>query len=262
MQIALSCVFGVVLYYGIVIPQRQRLQQRLQRKLQFNTDIQKNQTITTTTTTTSYGLLLGFGILLPLALWLPFGIINFWDIRSKTMRLSWVSLPMTIALTCLEAMYGFTTPYATQSLRNYLLSMAFICRPRIIRPVHTSTIQKTATTKSIKQDHHQQLQQEQHPKATAGHVVQSVLRYFWWFTVTNVAFIVLQPYDYAPFCAQRRPNEIFVSWEMGQWYNTFVQACTYFGSLSNSLSLAPAGWCRRFNPFWLNPWIFVACFLF
>jgi hypothetical protein len=250
MQIALSCVFGIVLFYGIVSPQRERQQQRLQRKLQSNTDPHKKPTITTTTT---FGILLGFGIILPLALWLPFGTINFWDIRSKTMRLSWVSLPLTITLTCLEAMYGFTTPYASQSLRKYLLSMAFICRPRTIRAVHTCTIQKTATTRSIEQDHRQQLQQEQHPKATAGHVFQSVLRYFLWFGVTNVAFIVLQPYDYAPFSTRRRPNEIFVSWEMGQWYNTFVQACTYFGSLSLENSLSPPPSLRGCYSYWLDP---------
>ena len=112
----------------------------------------------------------------------------------------------------------------------------------------------TSTTSSSLQDDDQQEQEQekspQHkkvqvqsnvrrrqPDATWSMIWKSLQRYIVWFTVTNIVFIVLHPYDYAPFTTVVStstddsvtdqvppPPPPLISFHPSRLYNTFVQA--------------------------------------
>ena len=57
--------------------------------------------------TRSKKFLIGYGIIIPIAIMLPFLIIDHLGIENKTLRFSLLSLPNTIVFRCLEAMVSW-----------------------------------------------------------------------------------------------------------------------------------------------------------
>jgi hypothetical protein len=175
-QVLISCILGSIIYFGII---------RNQKPKQM---------------TSTGGFFLGYGLVIPLAIWIPFAVLNIFDIRSKAFRFCFITMPMTLPLSCLEAMYGFTDPISSRSLLNYVLSVAFV-----VRPIY---------------------KKDQHSKTSGASIWTSARRHVFWWIATCAMFQWLAPLDFIPFPASRPSNEVFVSFEISQLYNTFFQACT------------------------------------
>jgi hypothetical protein len=173
-------------------------------------------------TTRTQGLLVGYGLVIPLSLWIPFQVINWLDIRNVGHRLSFGCLPLTTTLCCLEAMHGCVPPYVTESLSSYILHNGFILRPkyddkgRLIKNTRDSFL---ATNKM----------------------------HFVGLGIFALLFHLAEPFDFFPFSSSRASNEIFVTLELGQMYNTFIQACK-LNSRIKSLRGKVRVWCSH-SPF-------------
>ena len=150
-------------------------------------------------TTSTQGVLVGYGLIIPLSLWLPFRVINWLDIRNVGYRLAFGCLPLTTTLCCLEAMHGCVPPPATESLSSYIVHTGFILRPkyddkgRLVK----STMESISTTNKM---------------------------HFVGLAIFALLFHLAEPFDFSPFPSTRPSNEIFVTLELGQMYNTFIQA--------------------------------------
>ena len=58
-------------------------------------------------------LFIGYGIIIPIAIMFPYRIIDYFDIKNRTLRFSLVCLPNAIVFRCLEAMVSVLfNPYA------------------------------------------------------------------------------------------------------------------------------------------------------
>lgn len=213
----------MVLYYGIVRNQKRR-------------------------TTSTQGVLVGYGLVIPLSLWIPFQVINWLDIRNVGYRLGFGPLPLTVTLCSLEAMHGFVPhhiveqqeakkeiaqenrlkkrtslnavrwssvkfqgkapnlgdegadePATESSLSSYILHTGFLLRPKYDdkgRPIKSTT--------------------ESFVKANKLH--------FFGLGIFTLLFHLTEPFDFFPFPSSRPSNETFVSLELGQMYNSFIQA--------------------------------------
>ena len=150
-------------------------------------------------TTSTQGVLVGYGLLIPLSLWIPFQVINWLDIRNVGYRLGFGCVPLTMTLCCLEAVYGFVPPSATESLSGYILHAGFILRP--------------------KYDDKGRL-----VKSTRESVSATNKMHFVGVGIFALLFHLVEPFDFSPFPSSRPSNEIFVTLELGQMYNTFTQA--------------------------------------
>jgi hypothetical protein len=150
-------------------------------------------------TTRTQGVLVGYGIVIPLSLWIPFQVINWLDIRNVGSRLGFGCLPLTTTLCCLEAMHGCVPPYATESLSSYILHTGFILRPKYDDKgkLIKSTRDSFSTTNKM---------------------------HFVGFGIFVFLFHLAEPFDFFPFPSSRPSNEIFMTLELGQMYNTFIQA--------------------------------------
>ena len=185
LQMVTGCILGAVMYFGIVTRQETSFIQ------------------------TRY--MIGYGVVIPLSLWIPFIICDWLDIRSVALRMSLVSLPMTISLRCLATMYGFISTSCQKSFRDYIVSVAFILRPKL--DVNGRTIPWTINI-----------------------LGKTVVKYLFWGLVQGIFFTVLIPYDFYPFKSTIKANEVRLAFEFGTLYNTFFQLVLGNFSLAFSLS--------------------------
>lgn len=156
------------------------------------------------------GYLLGYGFVIPVSIWLPFQIIESFDIRGVGFRLGLVSLPMTVTLRCLESMYGFVDG-TRNSLWEYVLASGFIVKP------------------CYDQD---------------GKAVPLTAERFWiafryhtsWLLFFTILHHIFQPLRYFPFATSFEANQLWLSFEIGHLYNTFIQAFLISTTLAFSVS--------------------------
>jgi hypothetical protein len=64
--------------------------------------------------------LLGWGAIVPLVLWLPFEMLEAWDIRNLVLKMCVTSLPMVVVFRTIEAMYDTSPPVVEATLANYV----------------------------------------------------------------------------------------------------------------------------------------------
>lgn len=95
-QLLFQVAFAVVIYKGIV-----------------QTRAEKSSSMMT-----SY--LLGYGVLMPLALYLPFEIMELLVVRNRSVKLAYGTLPTIVCFRCIEAMHGTSPPAVEASLVNYV----------------------------------------------------------------------------------------------------------------------------------------------
>ncbi len=161
--------------------------------------------------TSTQGYVVGYGFVIPLALWLPFQILEYLDLRGIGFRLGLVCLPMTVTLRCLESMYGFVDANKI-SLWDYVLASGFI-----LKPYYDQNGKPCRLTL------------QQFGDALSYHVV--------WLLSFAVMNQILQPFHYFPFPSSvKAPNEIWVSFDIGHLYNTFIQAFLINTTLAFSVS--------------------------
>ena len=79
-------------------------------------------------------LLVGPGVFFfPVSFALPFHIINWIDLRSKTLRFGCIFVPLLVPLKCLDALFGVDSAdrrLRMRSLRYYLYYMGFLLVPK------------------------------------------------------------------------------------------------------------------------------------
>ena len=66
--------------------------------------------------------LLGWGGIIPLAVYIPYYLLEVLDVRNKILKLAFTNVAVAVAFRCVEAMYGTTKPsFIESSLSNYCL---------------------------------------------------------------------------------------------------------------------------------------------
>jgi hypothetical protein len=161
------------------------------------------------------GFLIGYGIVIPLSLWLPFHMVDWLDIRNVGFRLGFCSLPMTVTLRCLEAMYGFIPSNSSQQqspLWNYAVSVGFILRPMLDK--------KTGLTIPLNRKL----------------FVQILQRHLFWMGAFGIVFHATWPSGFYPFPTAVVAHKTVICFDLGHLYNTFVQAGTYIVQTFSSFS--------------------------
>lgn len=159
-------------------------------------------------TGSTQGFLIGYGIVIPLSLWLPFIMVDWLDIRNVGIRLGFCSLPMTVTLRCLEAMYGFvpsndSSSQQQSSLWNYAVSVGFILRPMLDK----KTGQMIPLNRKL--------------------FMETLQRHLFWMGAFGLAFHATRPSGFYPFPTAVVAHKTVIYFELGHLYNTFVQAGTY-----------------------------------
>ena len=78
--------------------------------------------------------LIGWGCLIPVVLWLPFQMLEDWDIQNHILKMCVTPLPMIVVFRTIEAMYDTSPPVVESSWANYLIyyttTIHFIWDPR------------------------------------------------------------------------------------------------------------------------------------
>ncbi len=64
--------------------------------------------------------LLGYGVIIPLAMNIPYYLLEFLDIQNKTVRLSLSTFPTVVCFRTIEAMHNTSPPVVETSLNTYL----------------------------------------------------------------------------------------------------------------------------------------------
>jgi hypothetical protein len=217
-------------------------------------------------------ILLAYGVVIPIALYIPYSMIDQCDIRNIGFRLAWVSMPLTVTLRCLEALYGFvpttTTPTKTtmtkhdsvvaqqhKSLVEYVMHVALILQPKqdctnsddSILPNgdgriedFLSTTQTTTTTTTT-------LSAPTKSRATTIPMniqiwLSIAFQHYFWVTLYSILYHIAKPYDFYPFTSSSSFSLPAVPattglfyWDLPHLYDTFLQA--YMLNVSLSLSM-------------------------
>src|SRR5210317_2241134 len=69
---------------------------------------------------TASAYLLGWGICIPLSFYLPFSLLEFFDIRNRVICLASSTLMTCVSFKCIEAMYNTSPSVVEASLLNYV----------------------------------------------------------------------------------------------------------------------------------------------
>jgi hypothetical protein len=170
-QMLSGCFIGTLMYYGIV---RQGGKPSAQ------------------------GYLVGYGICIPLSVWISYQIVELLDIRSVALRLTLCSTPMTMLLRCLQAMHGVVPIASQESLWEYILSVAFILRPRYDKNGQTLP-------------------------STARLVGGSIRKYMSWLLVLALLYPLLAPFDFYPFASTVDAQEVMFTFDFPNLYNSYIQ---------------------------------------
>ena len=121
--------------------------------------------------------LVGFGFVIPLALYVPFYLLQALDLQSRTLAMALICLPILVTLRCMEAMFRFVPPAAGKSLKNYVI-------------YYSSTMETQFDEK------------QEAVKATTEDVVRRIFEFGGLFVVLSVLFSITSPYDFAPFATR------------------------------------------------------------
>ena len=238
----IGCFLGFIVYYSIVIPRH-------------------NQDSSSVSLSTI--LLIGYGIVIPIALSVPFQIMDYLDVRNGSFRMGLCSIAMTVTLGCLEAMHkpniGYENYYGRSRSSNSGNWQNYENRNQNEKSEEDNN-KKSNNPKQL----HPQRQQPTIPApfayaASIGLIVRPLfdgkdptklkpstwqpfsnqlvkhVRYIGSFTIF---YHLLYKYNFFPFetRSQIPANRIWVSLEVGQWYNTFIQAFVMNLVLGLSLS--------------------------
>ena len=187
-QSLIQCAFAVIIYYGIV-----------QRR----------------GTTEAY--LLGWGIIIPLSLYLPFYLLEAWEMHNRVVNLGLSTVMSVIFFRCIEAMYGTTSPsFVANNLSNYVAYYSSIV-PFVWDP----------TTKS----------RQSIPRSKLPGLFLEIAGAF---LGVSLLLSVLKHYDYRPFPSSVPLDHIEWTWEIfspNHLANSYLHAWLIYGTLKTGLEL-------------------------
>jgi hypothetical protein len=157
------------------------------------------------------GYLVGYGLIIPASLMLPFWLLETLDLRNVGYRMGLVCLPLTVTLRCLESMYGFVGEHERSSLWQYVAGSAFIAKPC--------------------RDHDQRL-----VPLSMRTFTMDFQYHVKWLLCVALLFHVFAPYQWCPFPSSVPADQVWVSFDVGHLYNTFLQAFLINATLAMSVS--------------------------
>jgi hypothetical protein len=208
LQMILGCILATVIYVCIL------------------PNVKQSSTASKALSTTAslQGFLVGFGFVIPATMMLPYHAIDSFDIRNLGFRLAWCSLPMTIILRTVEAMFGFVPPQHCQTLWHYVRHTGFVLRPKYGKDGVTSVA------------------------TTFYSIGRIALEYVFWISCMAVGYHFMGTSSFCPFTALQygtTATEAFdahtiIYWDWPRLYDTFFQACMMNFSLALSITGASA----------------------
>ena len=220
-QIVLSLVFGVLLWFGILVPtsRRQKRKDGAQR----------------IPPPPLFSLLLGFGLVIPASLILPFYVFDAMDLRSMALRFGCIFIPMMVPFKCLDAMFGVDSVdrrLRTASFRHYAY-YSFPMMPKYAVKKDDELEDSTgdeAGNGGTKKD--KQQQQTVVVPFTAKTFRKSFGGFLKWFLISIVYCHIFRPYNFAPFPEQnpdRDPaTDIYPTFELSRLGNNYIQFLSFF----------------------------------
>lgn len=172
---------------------------------------------------TATAFLTGFGIVIPLALIFPFWVLDWLDLRSLPLRLSILTLPLSLTFRCSEAMFGYVPSFATVSLKSFCIYYASLME----------IVLDPATNKPV--------------RATNSDIAAMLREFLYQNIVYGILSSLFSPVSYVPFKTNVPSHEgdrTFVDFfHVGHLLNTYVAATLLsmslaFGSTGNNLFYA------------------------
>lgn len=219
----LQCFFAAVVYTQIVVRRREQE--------------------TSSSSSSAHSLLsiylLGWGIIIPLALYLPYEILELLDVQNKAVKLSLSTLPTVVAFRTIEAMYGTSPPVVESSLGTYIAYYSSL--------MHCEWDLKTLQRRRI----------------TSSELLETFGRIAFHFHLISVLLSVAMHFEYQPFPSKVPLDSFFVSWDLfapSHLLNCYLLALVTFYMLSTAFELtAVSDNARGFytksifhNPLWTS----------
>jgi len=192
LQIAVSVILSIVMYYGILHSQSRAM-----------------------------SCLIAFGVVIPVALVIPFCWIEWWDIRSRALRMGLVCLPSIMTFRCLECLFGFTPAWVLVGTKNasrsgslwlYVQRNGFILWPKL----------DSSGNRLL--------------PASLDSMWTEIKGYLLNLVIGAMAHSFMAPFNYAPFLSGQEATGIFVTYSIFQLGNNFLTAVLVGHSLSLSMN--------------------------
>jgi hypothetical protein len=165
-------------------------------------------------TTEAY--LLGWGAIIPLSLYLPFYLLEAWEMHNRVVNLGLTTVMSVIFFRCIEAMYGTSPSLVANSLSNYLAYYSSIV-PFVWDPV-TKSRQRISSSK----------------------LRTAFLEIAGAFTGVSLLLSVLKHYDFRPFPSSVPLDHIEWTWEIfspNHIANAYLHAWLIYGTLKTGFEL-------------------------
>lgn len=244
LQMVMGAMLAVVIYYGILPPtmatrteapssspgRHRTTEQRPQRQGGGRLSPPGQPASLSAT-------LLAYGVVIPVALAAPLVIVDRCDIRNIGLRLAWVSMPLTVTLRCLEALYGFVPTPRRRSLAEYVMYVGFILQPRYTNINSTNDGDDEDGTKVSKSSSSQQRSTIPMTHRVAFRIL---IQNYIWVAAYTVLYHCMKPSDFSPFSSPGDgpgASHSLVHWDLPHMYDTLAQACL----LSVTLALSMTG---------------------
>jgi hypothetical protein len=134
--------------------------------------------------------LLGWGAIIPLALWLPFEMLEAWDIRNHILKLCVTPLPTVVVFRTIEAMYDTSPPVVEATLANYVT-------------YYTATIHHVWDPKT-----------KLRVKVNSRQFISNLLRVTNYYHWLSLSLSILMHFNFKPFQSPVVLNEFHLNWDI------------------------------------------------
>ncbi|KAL7559191.1 hypothetical protein ACA910_013198 [Epithemia clementina (nom. ined.)] len=139
-------------------------------------------------TTTSY--LIGYGLVIPLAMYIPFEMLEFFKVYNCTIKLAFATLPTIVCFRTIEAMHGTSPPVVESSVGTYIVYYSTV--------THFEWDAKTKTRRKI----------------TSGEILSSLLRITYFFTAVSLWLSFMVHVNFQPMPSSIALNSFHLSWDL------------------------------------------------
>lgn len=199
---------------------------------------------------TTFSYLIGYGAVIPLALYMPYEILEFLDVQNKIVRLSLVTLGTVVGFRTMEAMYGTSPATVESSLGTYVTYYSSL--------MHFEWDPKTKMRRKIKK----------------AELIATVTKIFVHYHLVSLLMSIELHYDFQPFESTVQLDGFNLRWDLlsvSHLLNVYVLAgltylvlCTGFeltafaenakGFYTKPIFLNPLFSSRNPSKFWGQRW--------
>ena len=159
--------------------------------------------------------LVGWGAIIPTVLWLPFQLLEDWDIQNHCLKMGVAPLPMIVVFRTIEAMYDTSPPVVETSLANYVT-------------YYTAVMHHVwdATTKT-------------RVKITPPQLWSNIFRILQYYFLLSLSLSFMVHFDFTPFPSPVVLDEFHFNWDLirpAHIANSYLLAGTYCSSVCDVVS--------------------------